>query len=133
VGRVHAKVSRSAAASAEGRNLVHINPDAIDGDFLVPGHDFVRPEITCLRVVPVGEDSVARPYSANVFASIGILQEDVILVSAGVGIIAGYESARFSAGQAQGNLRIRGILGVWNVDSRVYNWNIMTATAVQLI
>lgn len=83
--------------------------------------------------MPVGEDSVAGPDGANVFASVRILQEDVLLVSAGVGIIAGYESARFSAGQAQGNLRIRGILGVGNVDGRVYNWNIMTATAVQLI
>lgn len=98
----------------------------------MPGNNFVRPEIACLRIVPVGEDSVAGPDSANVLASIGIFQEDVILVSAGVGIITEYNSALCLLDRF-GNLRVRGVLRVWNVDSRIYNGNITTATAVQFV
>lgn len=108
---VHAKISRSAATNAEGRNLTHINPDAINGYFLVPGNDFARPEIACLRIVPVGEDSVAGPDSADVLTSIGILQEDVIFVSAGVGIIAEYKSALLLKNRHRGTYASEALLG----------------------
>ena len=85
---VHAKVARATASDAEGRNLAHINPDTVEGHLLVVRHDLICPEFVGLGVVPVREDGISGPDSSNVLASIGVLQEDVVLVSPGVGIIA---------------------------------------------
>jgi hypothetical protein len=111
VGWIHAKISRSTAANAEGRNLIHINPDAINGHLLLPDSDFFCPEIPSLRIVPVREDSVAGPDSANVLASIGILQEDVILVSASVGIVAKYKLVLFLQDRLRGTYASEALLG----------------------
>ena len=85
--RVQGEVVGSAAANTEGRNLVHVKPDTIECDILVPFHKLICPEGTGLGVVPIGKHGKSRPHSTNVLAAVRVLQEDIILVTASISVI----------------------------------------------
>lgn len=128
---VHAQVARATASEAEGRDLAHINPDTIDGHLLVVFHNLVSPELVRFGVVPVREDGITRPDGSNILASIRVLQEDIVLVSPGVGIITESILARHWRNMRRTqNLRIRCVSGIWDVNSGIYNGNVMTTAGV---
>lgn len=76
------------AANAERGYFAHINPDPVKRQLLMPRHDLIRPKLTGLGMMPVGEDGVARPDSADVEAAIRVLQKDIVFSASSVCVIS---------------------------------------------
>lgn len=98
-------------------------------------HKFVGPEFTSLGMVPVSEDSIARPDSSNVNAAIGVLEPNIIGATSRVGIISkSRQQSVFGQKTAtSGCLRVGCILRIRDVERCIHYRDVMAATFVQSV
>lgn len=108
VHRVEGEVAGTTAANAEGRSLAHVNPDAAPRDLVVMHLQLVGPPLSCVRGVPVGEHSVARPHIANVLCAIRVVKPNIEIMASVVHRVG-----------------VAGIVGVRDIERRIDDWHVM--------
>ena len=75
-------------------------------ELVPPGDQLIGPEVRGFGVMPIGEDSVARPNSANIETAVGVLDENIIL---GASVVSFVPIATVSL-----RLRVR-VCGRWSL------------------
>lgn len=97
----------------------------------MPCDKLVDPEISCVGVVPVGVDGIPRPHCPDVDAAVWILEPNIGFGPAGERFVSGYVNTGLPP--RWNDLRIRLIVWVGVVESRVHDRDVVTTTPVKLV
>lgn len=101
----------------------------------MPERKLVGPEVTSFGVVPIREDGVAGPDGSNVETAVGVFDKQIVFGTSIVGFISisSHEHIRTWTKHSGQYSRIRCIVRVRDIKSRVYKRNEATAFRVQLV